>query len=103
MGMEMPLPIVETTPSVLHMELYKTINSELDALGVGLMRHLNRMGHASFFFTRDGFGSMRALREKNMAAFSHVMAAKYAVWEPSESATASSRGNSGQGSASFRF
>jgi len=78
MGIEMPLPVVETTPSVLHMELYKTVNIQLDSLAVNLMRHLNRMGHASFFFTRDGYGRMKALREKNLAAFSHVMAAKYA-------------------------
>jgi epoxyqueuosine reductase len=78
MGLEMPLPIVETTPSVVHMELYKTANTELDQLAYDLMRFLNRSGHASFFFPRDGFGSMRALREKNCAAFSHVMAARYA-------------------------
>jgi epoxyqueuosine reductase len=78
LGMEMPLPIVETTPSPLHMELYNTVNRELDSLAVNLMRHLNRLGHASSFFPRDGYGSLKALREKNMAAFSHVMAAKYA-------------------------
>jgi epoxyqueuosine reductase len=78
MGLEMPLPVVETTPSVVHMEMYKTANTELDQLAYDLTRFLNRLGHASFFFPRDGFGSMRALREKNCAAFSHVMAAKYA-------------------------
>jgi len=78
LGIEMPLPVVETTPSVLHMELYRTVNRELDRLAVNLMRHLNRLGHASFFFTRDGFSSLKALKEKNLAAFSHVMAAKYA-------------------------
>jgi epoxyqueuosine reductase QueG len=78
LGLEMPLPVVETTPSVLHMELYRTTNRQLDDLAVALTRRLNRLGHASFFFTRDGFGSMRSLREKNLAAFSHVMAAKYA-------------------------
>ncbi len=78
MGLEMPLPIVETTPSVPHMEMYKTANIELDQLAYDLTRYLNRSGHPSFFFPRDGFGSMRALREKNCAAFSHVMAAKYA-------------------------
>jgi epoxyqueuosine reductase len=78
MGLEMPLPIVETTPSVVHLEMYKTANTELDQLAYDLTRFLNRLGQASFFFPRDGFGSMRALREKNRAAFSHVMAAKYA-------------------------
>ena len=78
LGLEMPLPIVETTPSPVHMEMYKTANAELDRLAYGLTRYLNRSGQASFFFPRDGFGSMRALRENNRAAFSHVMAAKYA-------------------------
>ena len=77
-GLAMPLPIVETTPSVVHMELYKTANKELDQLAYDLTRYLNRLGYASFFFPRDGFGSMKALRENNMAAFSQVMAAKYA-------------------------
>ena len=77
-GIQMPLPIVETTPSVLHMELYRTVNRELDDLAVNLMRYLNRLGYASSFFTRDGYASLAALEEKPFAAFSHVMAAKYA-------------------------
>ena len=78
LGMEMPLPIVETTPSILHKELYDTSNRELDQLAYDLTRFLNRLGHASFFFPRDGYGNLKALRENNLAAFSHVMAAKYA-------------------------
>ena len=78
LGLEMPLPVVETTPSVVHMELYKAANAELDQLAYDLTRYLNRLGHASFFFPRDGYGSMRALRENNRAAFAHVPAAKYA-------------------------
>jgi len=77
-GVEMPLSIVETTPSVLHMELYRTANRKLDALAYDLTRYLNRMGHASFFFGRDVYASLKALRDRPMAAFSHVMAAKYA-------------------------
>jgi epoxyqueuosine reductase len=50
----------------------------LDGLAVSLVRYLNRLGHASFFFARDGYGSLKALREKPYAAFSHVMAARYA-------------------------
>lgn len=78
LGMSMPLPIVETTPSVPHMELYKTVNQALDKLAYDLTRYLNRLGHASFYFTHDGFGSVQALREHNLAAFGHVTAAKYA-------------------------
>ncbi|MCX5906656.1 MAG: 4Fe-4S dicluster domain-containing protein, partial [Deltaproteobacteria bacterium] len=78
MGLGQPLPLVETTPSIVHKELYDTTNRELDQLAYDLTRYLNRLGHASFFFPRDGYGSLRALRENNLAAFSHVMAAKYA-------------------------
>ena len=79
MGMAMPLPIVETTPSVLHMELYRIVNRTIDGLAYALTIHLNRMGHAAFFFGRDVYGSMRALREQdNLVAFGHVMAARYA-------------------------
>jgi len=78
LGLQMPLPIVETTPSVVHMELYKTANAELDQSAYDLARYLNRLGHASIFFPRDGYSSMRALRENNRAAFAHIPAAKYA-------------------------
>ena len=78
LGMAMPLLIVETTPSVPHMELYRTVNAALDKLAYDLTRHLNRQGYASVYFTHDGFSSLRALREYNLAAFSHAMAAKYA-------------------------
>jgi epoxyqueuosine reductase QueG len=78
LGVEMPLPIVETTPSIVHMELYRTANRKLDLLAYDLTRLLNRQGHASFFFPRDGFSSLKALRRRNAAAFSHVMAAYYA-------------------------
>jgi len=78
MGMSMPLPVVETTPSALHKELYDITNRQLDDLALELTRYLNRMGHASFPFTRDTYTSMRALRENNLAAFGHVPAAKYA-------------------------
>jgi epoxyqueuosine reductase len=78
MGIEMPLPIVETTPSVLHRELYGTANRKLDTLAYDVTRRLNRIGIASFFFGRDVYANLKALREHPMAAFSHVMAAKYA-------------------------
>jgi len=78
MGMGLPLPIVETTPSALHMELYRTCNRELDGLAFNLTRFLNRLGWASYFFPRDGYGSLKPLKEKPMVAFGHVEAARYA-------------------------
>jgi len=76
-GMSMPLPVVETTPSALHKELYEATNSQLDGLAVALT-HLNRKGHASYPFLRDVYTTMAALRENNRAAFGHVPAAVYA-------------------------
>jgi len=78
MGMQMPLPIVDTTPSPLHKELYDIVNRELDSVAFRLVQFLNRKGHPAFFFTRDGYVSMKALREKPQAAFSHIHAAYYA-------------------------
>lgn len=77
-GMQMPLPIVDATPSIAHRETYETSNRELDGLAYNLTRYLNRKGHASTFFPRDGFGSIKNLIEKPYAAFSHTFAAKYA-------------------------
>lgn len=78
LGVGMPLPIVETTPSILHKETYDTANRVLDAMAFNLVRFLNRTGNSAYFFTRDGFGSLRLLKDRPKAAFSHIMAAKYA-------------------------
>lgn len=77
-GMAMPLPIVETTPSFLHKELYTAANQELDGIAYNLTRFLNRQGWASYFFTRDGYASLSALKKVPQAAFGHVAAARYA-------------------------
>ncbi len=78
LGIQMPLPIVDTTPSILHRETYETSNRELDGLAYNLTRYLNKRGYASMFFTRDGYGSIKNLIENPRAAFSHTFAAKYA-------------------------
>lgn len=78
LGVNMPLPIVETTPSILHKETYDTANRTLDSMAFNLTRYLNRLGAASYFFTRDGFGSLRLLKDRPAAAFNHITAAIYA-------------------------
>lgn len=78
LGLQMPLPMVETTPSAVHMELYNTSNRELDRLAYGLTRYLNRKGFASIFFPRDAYGNIRILINHPVAAFAHIFAAKYA-------------------------
>ncbi|SEM19545.1 Epoxyqueuosine reductase QueG (queuosine biosynthesis) [Syntrophus gentianae] len=78
MGLPMLLPIVETTPSVLHKEMYTVVNHKLDTLAYELANFLNGKGYASSFFCRDTYANLKALRSAPFAAFSHVMAAKYA-------------------------
>lgn len=78
LGLGMLLPVIETTPSIVHTEMYRTCNRELDRLAFNLARFLNREGFASTFFPRDAYGDIKLLVEKPLAAFSHVMAAKYA-------------------------
>ena len=78
LGVGMPLPIVETTPSILHKETYDTANHVLDAMAYNLVRFLNRLGNAAYFFSRDCYGSLRLLKDRPSAAFGHIMAAKYA-------------------------
>ena len=79
-GLAMPLPIVETTPSFLHKELYTTCNQELDSIAFNLTRFLNRQGLASYFFTRDGYASLSALKKKPYAAFGHTAAPGMPEW-----------------------
>ena len=77
-GIQMPLPIVETTPSAQHMELYRTCNRVLDDMAFDVTRWLNRRGHASIFLSRDGYANIDVLIKKPAAAFAHIFAAHYA-------------------------
>jgi epoxyqueuosine reductase len=77
-GVPMLLPVIETTPSIHYQELYDTSNRLLDDLGYRLAVWLGEKGHPSLFLPRDGYGSLEILLENPFAAFSHVMAAKYA-------------------------
>ncbi|HWR40719.1 MAG TPA: 4Fe-4S dicluster domain-containing protein [Patescibacteria group bacterium] len=78
LGVPVLLPILETTPSIHYTELYETSNRLLDQLAYRLSVHLNEQGHSAIFLPRDGYGDIRVLVEKPLAAFSHVFAAKYA-------------------------
>lgn len=77
-GLQMPLPIVETTPSVQHRDLYTTCNRRLDDLAFDLTRRLNRQGHAAMPLSRDGYANIHALIRKPAAAFAHTFSAYYA-------------------------
>jgi len=77
-GVPMLLPVVESTPSINHQELYDTTNRLLDDVGYRLSVYLNDRGHAAICLPRDGYGSLEILLERQVASFSHVFAAKYA-------------------------
>ena len=78
MGIQMPLPIVETTPSVHHRDLYTTCNRVLDGLAFDLSRWLNRRGHPSIPLSRDGYATINILIDNPRVAFAHNHAAYYA-------------------------
>jgi O-acetylhomoserine (thiol)-lyase len=78
MGVQIFLPMIETTPSVVYSELYNTTNRMLDEAAYRLANFLNTLGFRAFFFPRDCYGDISVLVRKPEGAFSHVLAGKYA-------------------------
>lgn len=78
MAVQIYLPMIETTPSVVYSELYNTTNRFLDETAYRLANLLNRLGWRAHFFPRDCYGDISVLVKKPEAAFSHVFAGKYA-------------------------
>jgi epoxyqueuosine reductase QueG len=78
LGVQMFLPMLETTPSIVYSELYNTTNRMLDENAYKLANYLNKLGHKAFYFPRDAYGDISVLVNKPVAAFSHVLAGKYA-------------------------
>ena len=78
MGVQIYLPMLETTPSVVYSELYNTTNRMLDEVAYKIANFLNRKGYLAHFFPRDCYGDISVLVEKPEAAFSHVIAGYYA-------------------------
>ena len=74
-GLPVQLPILETTPSIYYHELYKTVNSLLDAKAYELSLFLNEKGFSSIYIPRDGYGDIDVLLKKPLAFFSHRHAA----------------------------
>lgn len=74
-GLPVTLPVLETAPSILYHELYKTVNILLDQYTYRLAAFLTGLGHPSLFIPRDGYGSAEVLRENPVAFFSHRHAA----------------------------
>jgi O-acetylhomoserine (thiol)-lyase len=77
-GVPIFLPMLETTPSNLYAELYNTTNRLLDEAAYRIASMLFSLGFRAHFFPRDGYGEISALVKRPEAAFSQVMAGKYA-------------------------
>ena len=69
------LPIVDTSPSIYYHELYRTVNTLLDASGYRIALFLNAEGFPSIWIPRYGYGSISILKENPVTFFSHRHAA----------------------------
>lgn len=78
MAVQIYLPMLATTPSVVYSELYNTTNRYLDEAAYRVANVLNELGYRAHFFPRDCYGDISVLVKKPEAAFSHVFAGKYA-------------------------
>jgi len=78
LGIQIFLPMIETTPSIIYSELYNTTNRILDDIAYKLSSYINSRGYKAVFFPRDAYGDISVLVKNPEAAFSHVIAAKYA-------------------------
>ncbi len=74
-GLPIPLPVLETSPSIYYRELYTTVNILLDQYSYRLANYLTDRGYPSIFIPRDGYGSIKVLLENPIAFFSHRHAA----------------------------
>jgi epoxyqueuosine reductase QueG len=74
-GLPVPLPIVETAPSIYYHELYETVNILLDEKAYEIANFLNLKGYPSISLPRDGYGDIEVLLEKPLSFFSHKHAA----------------------------
>ncbi|MDR0814872.1 MAG: hypothetical protein LBN37_03870 [Bacteroidales bacterium] len=78
LGVPVQIPVLDTTPSVVYSELYNTTNRLLDEMAYRLTVFIEKRGHRTVFFPRDAYGDISVLVQKPEAAFSHVLAGKYA-------------------------
>ena len=76
-GVPMPLPVIESTPSINYQEHYNSSNRLLDEINDRLAIWLNEARHPAMSLPREGYGSPEVLLKKPFASFSHTYAAKY--------------------------
>ena len=78
LGVPIFLPILESSPSVIYSELDMTARRVLDAAAYKFSCLLNKMGHRTHYLSCNGYLNISELLNTQEAAFSHVLAAKYA-------------------------
>ncbi len=74
-GLPVPLPIVETAPSIYYHELYETVNILLDEKAYEIAKFLTEKGYPSISLPRDGYGDIEVLLKRPLSFFSHKHAA----------------------------
>ncbi|MDH7594413.1 MAG: epoxyqueuosine reductase [Methanomicrobiales archaeon] len=74
-GLPIPLPVLETAPSIYYREQYHTVNQLLDQYTYRIANFLTSRGYPSVFVPRDGYGSIEVLLKNPVAFFSHRHAA----------------------------
>jgi epoxyqueuosine reductase len=74
-GLPIPLPVLETSPSIYYRELYITVNTLLDQYTYRLANFLTDKGYPSVFVPRDAYGNIEVLLKNPIAFFSHRHAA----------------------------
>ncbi|MDR1546938.1 MAG: 4Fe-4S dicluster domain-containing protein [Deltaproteobacteria bacterium] len=78
LGLPLPLPIVETTPSINYQELYNSSNVWLDQAAYRLSLEITALGHPSVSLPRDGYADLKHLIKRASSSFSHVVAGRLA-------------------------
>jgi epoxyqueuosine reductase QueG len=74
-GLPVPLPIIETAPSIYYHELYNTINNLLDQKAYEIATYLTSKGYPSINLPRDAYSDIDEIIKKPFAFFSHKHAA----------------------------
>ncbi|WP_346865807.1 4Fe-4S binding protein [Methanocalculus sp. MSAO_Arc2] len=77
-GLPVHLPAIDSSPSILYRESYRTVNTLLDQYTYRIANLLNGMGFPSVPIPRDGYGSIEVLLKKPVTFFSHRHAAYFA-------------------------
>ncbi len=74
-GIPLPMPAIDSAPSIWYAETYRTVNMLLDSACYRLSVFLEERGHPSAYIPRDGYAGIEALKREPAAFFSHRHAA----------------------------